>query len=94
MSVTQERGGGRSGRKTLTGTYAELIDRLPLMNEDGSRDVLDPDRAAALLQDILGPGQGPRQRQDFFDWLLPGLGISSVDDLYGADLSDILEGIL
>ncbi len=91
MSVTQSRGGGQSMRKTQTSTWTELIDRVPLMNEDGSRDVLDPDAADALLSP-LGVGQG--QRQSFLNELLPDLGIGSVEDLGGEQLSEILQGIL
>lgn len=90
MSVTQSRGGGRSMRKQ-TSTWTELLDRVPLMNEDGSRDVLDPDAADALLF-TLGGGQS--QRQAFLNELLPDLGIGSVEDLGGEQLSELLQGIL
>lgn len=79
-------------RRTQTGTWGELLDRVPLMDDEGNRDELDPDLAAAL-QSELGL-QGPKQRQAFLDELLPAYGITSVDDLGGYSLTEVLEGIL
>lgn len=77
---------------TQAATWGELIDREPLMNEDGSRDELYPDVAAALLANA---GLTERkQRQVFLNELLPEIGIASVADLGGQSLTELLEGIL
>jgi len=79
-------------RRTQRNVWGELLGREPLMYEDGSRDELDLDLAAALLSN-LGI-QGSSERQNFLDQLLPDLGIASVDDLGGESLTEVLQGIL
>lgn len=90
--------------QSATWGRVELLDRgSELVNEDGSRDELDPDLAAAL-QAHLGltvearhPGTHSSSNaglRAFLNELLPDLGIASMEDLNGVSLTAILEGIL
>ena len=70
----------------------ELLDRQSvLVAEDGSKDELDPDLAAAL-QANLGPMSSSGMRS-FLTELLASEGISSMDDLGGEQLTTLIAGI-
>ena len=63
-----------------------------LMNEDGSRDPLNPELSQAL-QDAIGAGS-PRALNAFLQEILPDLGVGSMEDLPAIPLETLLEGIL
>lgn len=84
-----------------------FIDRQSdLVNEDGSRDCLDPDLAQALIQ-TLGPttnrplyandrtahDEDPHLKAALRE-ILTDIGIADMDDLGGVSLEELLQGIL
>ena len=71
-----------------------------LINEDGSREDLKPDLAAALLS-VIGnvPRFGPRgfEARDVATLLreiLADIGVASMEDMGATSLSELLQGIL
>lgn len=71
----------------------ELLDRQStLINEDGSKDELNPELAQALLAH-LGPMPEAGLRTFLRD-LLADEGIASLEDLSGESLTTIIQGIL
>lgn len=70
----------------------DLLDRTPLVAEDGSRANLDPDLTAAIVESI-GAGS-PAGLRAFVNELLYSEGIVSMEDLNGEQLTEIIQGIL
>lgn len=71
----------------------ELIDRQSvLVNEDGSKDELQPELAQAL-QAALGPMPKPAMRTFLRD-VLADVGIADMADLDGTTITEIVQGIL
>lgn len=80
---------------TQTKTWAnfELLDRQSiLINEDGSKDELNPELAQAL-RDHLYP-MPDKAIREFIRDILADIGVADMADLSGADLTTILRGIL
>lgn len=70
----------------------ELLDRdSELINEDGSRDELDPESVQSYLS-ALGLTD-PTEIRNFLRELTNDWEITSLEDLAGESLSSILEGI-
>lgn len=74
------------------GDFYFLDRQSDLLNEDGSRDILDPDLAAALIENI-GAGS-PAGLNALLQELMPELGVGSMEDLPAVPLEEILQGIL
>ncbi len=87
------------------GGYHFLDRQSELVNEDGSRDCLDPDLAQALIQ-TLGPttnrplyANDPQRFEDShlkaaLLEILPDIGIADMADISGVSLEELLQGIL
>lgn len=71
----------------------ELLDRgSVLVNRGGTTDILDRDLAEALLSQL--GNISPKGLRSLLLELLPEIGVADMGDLDGADLAELLGGIL
>jgi len=74
------------------GDFYFLERQSELLNEDGSRDILDPDLAAALIHNA-GLDNNPKGLNAFLQELMPELGVGSMEEIPAVPLEELLEGI-